>query len=63
MGAKSPISGLVTSIIVLMTLLFLTPIFEYLPKFVLASIVIISVRNLFDYKLVIYLWKVNKRTE
>ena len=58
MGAKSPLSGIITAIIVIICLLLLTPIFEYLPKFVLASIVIVSVRNLLDYKEAIYLWKV-----
>merc|ERR1711972_658358 len=45
-GAKSQLSGIVTSIVMLCTLLFLTPLFYYLPKFVLAAIVISSVMPL-----------------
>jgi len=60
MGACTPLSGVISSIIVIICLLALTAIFEFLPKFVLASIVIVSVRKLFDYKEVLYLWKVNK---
>jgi len=42
-GARSQLSGLITSAIMLCTLLFLTPLFYYLPKFALAAIVINSV--------------------
>lgn len=42
-GAQSQLSGLVTSLTVLLTLLFLTPLFYYLPKFALAAVVISSV--------------------
>lgn len=58
MGAKTPLSGVFTSIIISFFLLFLTPIFQYLPKLILACIVILSVRNLIDYKQAIFLWKV-----
>ena len=61
MGAQTPLSGVVTAAIVTFCLLLLTPIFEYLPKLVLASIVVVSVRNLLDYKEAIYLWKVNNK--
>jgi len=42
-GARSQLSGLITSVVMLCTLLFLTPLFYYLPKFALAAIVINSV--------------------
>jgi len=45
-GAQSQLSGLVTSITMFCTLMFLTPLFYYLPKFVLAAIVISSVISL-----------------
>ncbi len=60
MGARTPLAGVISAIIVIICLLALTSIFEYLPKFVLASIVIVSVRKLFDYNEAIYLWKVRK---
>lgn len=49
-GAVSQLSGLVTSIIMLLTLLLLTPLFYYLPKFALAAIVINSVIPLVAYQ-------------
>jgi len=42
-GALSQLSGLITSVVMLCTLMFLTPLFYYLPKFALAAIVINSV--------------------
>merc|ERR1719242_2568182 len=44
-GAKTQLAGLVTSAIMFLTLLVLTPLFYYLPKFALAAIVINSVKN------------------
>jgi len=61
MGAKSGFASLVTAIIVLLTLLFFTPLFYYLPKAVLAAIILISSIGLFDYKEAIYLWKTHRR--
>jgi len=42
-GAVTQLSGLITSIVMFCTLMFLTPLFYYLPKFALAAIVINSV--------------------
>ncbi|CAB9501297.1 Sulfate transporter 4.1, chloroplastic [Seminavis robusta] len=59
-GAKSGISGIVTATIVMLVLLFLTPVFEQMPLAVLAAIVISGVLGLLDYPEAIYLWKVHK---
>lgn len=45
-GALSQLSGVVTAFVMLATLMFLTPLFFYLPKFVLAAIVMNSVMPL-----------------
>jgi len=42
-GALSQLSGVITAVVMFLTLLFLTPAFYYLPKFVLAAIVMNSV--------------------
>jgi len=42
-GAVTQLSGLITSLVMFCTLMFLTPLFYYLPKFALAAIVINSV--------------------
>ena len=59
-GAKTNFSGLITGVVVMFVLLFLTAPFKFLPKFALAAIVISSVTNLIDYNEAIHLWKVKK---
>eukprot|EP00448_Togula_jolla_P006333 CAMPEP_0170595688 /NCGR_PEP_ID=MMETSP0224-20130122/14701_1 /TAXON_ID=285029 /ORGANISM="Togula jolla, Strain CCCM 725" /LENGTH=871 /DNA_ID=CAMNT_0010919897 /DNA_START=55 /DNA_END=2670 /DNA_ORIENTATION=- len=59
-GAVSQLSGIITALVMLCTMLFLTPIFYYLPKFVLAAIVISSVLPLVAYGEAIKLWRVKR---
>lgn len=47
-GARSPLAGLVTAGVVVLTLLFLTDLFYFLPKAVLASIIMTAVFGLID---------------
>ncbi|EOY18359.1 Sulfate transporter 4.1 isoform 2 [Theobroma cacao] len=60
-GAKSGLSGIVTGIIMGCALLFLTPLFEYIPQCALAAIVISAVISLVDYEEAIFLWRVDKK--
>ncbi|XP_044461975.1 sulfate transporter 4.1, chloroplastic-like isoform X4 [Mangifera indica] len=60
-GAKTGLSGIITGIIMGCALLFLTPLFEYIPQCVLAAIVISAVMSLVDYEEAIFLWGVDKR--
>ena len=48
-GAKTPLASLVTGGLVLLVLLFFTPLFYYLPKAVLAAIVLVAVAGLIEY--------------
>ena len=57
LGAKSGIAALVAASIVLLTLLFLTPLFYYLPRAILAAIIIAAVVRLIDIKEAMFLWK------
>jgi SulP family sulfate permease len=59
-GAKTGIANVVSSIIVILFLIFFTPIFTYIPKASLAAIVISSVLMLFHPKQVFDLWKKNR---
>ena len=59
-GAKTGLAGLITAATIGLTLLFLTPLFYYLPKAVLASIIMVAVFGLVDVKEVRHLWKVNR---
>ncbi|WP_296634791.1 solute carrier family 26 protein [Polaribacter sp.] len=59
-GAKTGMASLISVVMVVITLLFLTPLFYYLPKTVLAAIIIVAVFNLINLKEAFYLWRVNK---
>ncbi len=59
-GAKSGISSVASSLIVMLALLFLTPLFTYIPKAALAALVINAVLLLFHPKEVFVLWKMNR---
>ena len=59
-GAKTGIASLIAALIVGLTLLFLTPLFYYLPKAILASIIIVAVFRLIELKEPIFLWKSNR---
>ncbi len=56
-GATTGMASLVSVLIVLGTLMFLTPLFYHLPKTVLAAIIIVAVFGLLNIKEAIYLWK------
>eukprot|EP00494_Astrolonche_serrata_P025163 UN25424 len=59
-GALSQAAGLVTCFVMFLTLMVLTPLFYYLPKFALAAIVINSVRKLVAYDEAYHLWQFKK---
>jgi len=59
-GAKTGFSSVVTAIIVVVTLLFLTPLLYHLPKATLAAVVIMAVFGLINFKAVKHIWIANK---
>eukprot|EP00435_Cladocopium_sp_Y103_P048495 s2024_g14.t1 len=59
-GAQTQLAGLVTSLVMLCTLKWLTPLFNFLPDFVLAAIVISSVAPLVAYQEAFKLWRIKK---
>ncbi|KAK9086953.1 hypothetical protein Syun_029347 [Stephania yunnanensis] len=59
-GCKTAVSNIVMAIAVMLTLLFLTPLFHYTPLVVLSSIIIAAMLGLIDYDAAIHLWKVDK---
>jgi len=58
--SRTNMATFVTAMIVLCTLLFLTPMFYYLPKAALASIIMVSVYGLVDVAYARTLWKFRK---
>ncbi|KAG2536344.1 hypothetical protein PVAP13_9NG182200 [Panicum virgatum] len=59
-GCRTAASNVVMSIVVLLTLLFITPLFKYTPNAILSSIIISAVLGLIDYKAAYIIWKVDK---
>jgi len=58
-GAKTGMAALISVVMVVLTLLFLTPLFYHLPKTILAAIIIVAVFNLVNFKEAAFLWKAN----
>ncbi|MHC4839703.1 MAG: SulP family inorganic anion transporter [Planctomycetota bacterium] len=49
-GANTGLASLITAGLVALTVMFLTPLFYYLPKVVLATIIVVAVSTLVDFK-------------
>lgn len=59
-GAQTAVSNIVMASAVLVTLLFLMPLFYYTPNVILGAIIITAVIGLIDYQSAYKLWKVDK---
>lgn len=59
-GAKTLLSLVIASITIAFCLLFLTDMLQYLPNVILAAIVLVAIRGLFDVKEMKHLYKINK---
>ncbi|WP_457610723.1 SulP family inorganic anion transporter, partial [Lutibacter sp.] len=60
-GANTPLAAIFSALIVALTLLFLTPLFYYLPKAVLGAIIMVAVFGLLDFSVPKQLWRYTKR--
>ena len=59
-GAQTPLAGVITAALIALTLLFLTPLFYYLPEAVLGAIIFAAVGKLIDFRYAAALWRVNR---
>ena len=59
-GARSKLAGLITAIAVAFVLTTLTGPFSYLPKPILAAIILVAVAKLIDIKEIRHLWKIKR---
>ncbi|KAG7592594.1 SLC26A/SulP transporter domain [Arabidopsis thaliana x Arabidopsis arenosa] len=59
-GCQTAVSNIIMSIVVLLTLLFLTPLFKYTPNAILAAIIINAVIPLVDVNATILIFKIDK---
>jgi high affinity sulfate transporter 1 len=58
--ARTPLSGLVAAVIVLLVALFLSGLLRYLPQPVLAAVVLVAVAGLFKLDAIKRLWQFNR---
>ena len=59
-GAKTGMASVITALIVLVALLFLTPLLYHLPQAVLAAIIIMAVVGLVNFKAVKHAWQASR---
>ena len=59
-GAKTGMSSVITALIVLVALIFLTPLLYHLPQAVLASIIIMAVIGLVNFQAVKHAWQASR---
>ena len=59
-GAKTGMSSIISALLIALTLLFLTPLFYYLPNAILASVIMVAVFGLIDFKEPLHLWKADR---
>jgi len=59
-GARTNLAAIFSAGIIALTLLFLTPLFYFLPKAVLAAIVMVAVFGLIEWEEVMHLWHVDR---
>jgi SulP family sulfate permease len=59
-GARTNLAAIISAVLIAITLLFLTEYFYFLPKAVLAALIMVAVFGLIDVKYPVFLWKSKK---
>ncbi len=59
-GANTGLASIISALLIILTLLFLTPLFYYLPNAILASVIMVAVFGLIDFKEAVHLWHTNR---
>ncbi|XP_057477628.1 probable sulfate transporter 3.3 isoform X1 [Actinidia eriantha] len=59
-GAKTAVSNIIMAVTVMVTLLFLMPLFQYTPNVVLGAIIVTAVIGLIDVPAAYCIWKIDK---
>ncbi|MGJ3237970.1 MAG: SulP family inorganic anion transporter [Anaerolineae bacterium] len=60
-GAQTGMASVITAMLLLLSVIFLTPLFNYLPNAILASIIVVAVASLVDVKTVRHTWHYSKQ--
>lgn len=59
-GARTGLASIITAVLIAITVIFLTPLFYFLPNAMLAAIILVAVANLLDLKAMRHIWAYNK---
>ncbi|XP_076841187.1 sodium-independent sulfate anion transporter [Brachyhypopomus gauderio] len=59
-GVCTPAGGIVTSVVVILSLAFLMPLFAFIPKASLAAVIICAVAPMIDFRVLPRIWRVKK---
>jgi SulP family sulfate permease len=59
-GANSGLASIITAVFMALAIIFLTPLFYYLPQALLAAIILVAVVGLIDIKTFRHVWAYNK---
>jgi len=59
-GAKTPLSGFIASVLILLVILFLSSLLRHLPQPVLAAIVLAAVTGLFNFAALKRMWRISR---
>lgn len=59
-GAKTGLASIISAVLIIITLLFLTEYFYFLPNAILAAIIMVAVFGLIDFKEAKHLWRTDK---
>lgn len=59
-GAQTGMASLISAALIVLTLLFLTPLFYYLPNAILAAVIMVAVFGLIDIKEPLHLWQADR---
>jgi SulP family sulfate permease len=54
------LASIITAVLIALVVLFLTPLFYYLPQATLAAVILVAVINLLDFKAFGHLWQIDK---
>lgn len=60
-GARTPLASVITALLIALSIVILTPLFYFIPKSILAAIIMVAVAGLIDLKTVRRVWKYDKR--
>ena len=59
-NANTALASIITALVIALTVMFLTPLFYFLPQTILAAIILVAVANLLDFATLKRLWVYNR---